>query len=31
MEKGLLVPDELVVELVADRLKQDDVKGRISA
>lgn len=26
MEKGLLVPDELVVELVADRLKQDDVK-----
>lgn len=26
MEKGLLVPDELVVELVADRLRQDDVK-----
>lgn len=26
MDKGLLVPDELVVELVADRLKQDDVK-----
>lgn len=27
MDKGLLVPDELVVELVADRLKQDDVKN----
>lgn len=26
MDKGLLVPDELVVELVADRLEQDDVK-----
>lgn len=26
MDKGLLVPDELVVELVADRLKQEDVK-----
>ena len=26
MDQGLLVPDELVVELVADRLKQDDVK-----
>lgn len=28
MDKGLLVPDELVLELVADRLRQDDaVKG----
>lgn len=26
IDKGLLVPDELVVELVADRLMQDDVK-----
>lgn len=26
MDKGLLVPDQLVVELVADRLKQEDVK-----
>ena len=26
MDKGLLVPDELVVELVADRLNQDDVQ-----
>lgn len=26
MDKGLLVPDSLVVELVEDRLKQDDVK-----
>lgn len=26
MDKGLLVPDELVVELVEDRLKQEDVK-----
>ena len=34
IDKGLLVPDELVVELVADRLMQDDVKkgyvGRFS-
>ncbi|MDA3847729.1 MAG: adenylate kinase [Vallitaleaceae bacterium] len=30
MDQGLLVPDELVVDLVADRLKQDDcVKGFI--
>ncbi|MGL5440280.1 MAG: adenylate kinase [Filifactoraceae bacterium] len=27
MDKGLLVPDELVVKLVEDRLKQDDVKN----
>lgn len=27
MDKGLLVPDELVVELVADRLMQEDVKN----
>lgn len=27
MDQGLLVPDELVVELVADRLMQDDVKN----
>lgn len=27
MEKGLLVPDELVVDLVADRVAQDDAKG----
>lgn len=26
MDKGLLVPDELVVEIVEDRLKQDDCK-----
>ena len=26
MDQGLLVPDELVVDLVADRLKQDDTK-----
>lgn len=26
MDKGLLVPDQLVVELVADRLRQEDVK-----
>lgn len=27
MDQGLLVPDELVVELVEDRLKQEDVKN----
>lgn len=27
MEKGLLVPDELTVNIVADRLKQDDCKN----
>ncbi len=26
MDKGLLVPDELVVDLVVDRLAQDDAK-----
>lgn len=27
MEKGMLVPDEVTVEIVADRLKQDDCKN----
>ena len=27
MDQGLLVPDELVVDLVADRVKQDDCKN----
>ena len=27
MDQGLLVPDELVVELVADRIQQDDCKN----
>ena len=27
MDKGLLVPDELVVDLVVDRLAQDDAKN----
>ena len=27
MDKGLLVPDELVIEIVKDRLSKDDVQG----
>ena len=27
MDQGLLVPDELVVDLVADRIQQDDAKA----
>ena len=29
MDKGLLVPDELVVDLVVDRLAQDDAKKTV--
>ena len=30
MDQGLLVPDELVVDLVVDRVQQDDCAGWIS-